>query len=70
MVDLSRLEPIKTPQDDDDQIVLSQARAYLNETDWHAFALLEDGTPIPEDIKIARTEARATIARLTSASTA
>jgi hypothetical protein len=64
MVDLSQLEPIKTSQDLADEISLDQARAYLNETNWHAFALLEDGTPIPDDIKEARTAARATINRL------
>ena len=64
MVDLSQLEPIKTAQDLADEVILDQARAYLNETNWHAFALLEDGTPIPDDIKEARTAARATINRL------
>jgi hypothetical protein len=66
MVDLSQLEPIKTSQDLADEISLDQARAYLNETNWHAFALLEDGTPIPDDIKEARTAARATISRLSA----
>ncbi|WP_046382997.1 hypothetical protein [Pseudomonas veronii] len=64
MVDLSQLEPIKTAQDLADEVILDQARAYLNETNWHAFALLEDGTLIPDDIKEARTAARATINRL------
>jgi hypothetical protein len=64
MVDLSQLEPIKTAQDLADEVSLDQARAYLDETNWHAFALLEDGTPIPDDIKEARTTARATINRL------
>jgi hypothetical protein len=64
MVDWSKLEPIKTEQDLGDEVSLDQARAYLNETNWHAFALLEDGTPIPDDIKEARTTARATINRL------
>jgi hypothetical protein len=64
MLDLSQLEPIKTAQDLADEISLDQARAYLNETNWHAFALLEDGTPVPDDIKEARTAARATINRV------
>lgn len=64
MVDWSKLEPIKTPQDVANELIVEQARAYLNETSWHAFALLEDGTPIPDDIKQARTGARATINRL------
>ena len=64
MVDWSKLEPIKTAQDLADDVNLEQARAYLNETNWHAFALLEDGAPIPDDIKEARTAARATINRL------
>ena len=67
MVDLSQLEPIKTAQDLADEVSLDQARAYLNETNWHAFALLEDGTPIPDDIKESRTAARATINRLSAA---
>ena len=68
MVDLSKLEPVRTAQDVADQLDLDQARAYLKETNWHAFALLEDGTQIPDDIKSARTVARATIALLTSTS--
>lgn len=64
MVDLSQLEPIKTAQDLADEVSLDQAHAYLKETNLHAFALLEDGTPIPDDIKEARTAARATINRL------
>jgi len=64
MVDLSKLEPVKTAQDVTDQIDLARARAYLNETNWHTFALIEEGTPIPEDVKAARIEARTTIARL------
>ncbi|POA52141.1 MULTISPECIES: hypothetical protein [unclassified Pseudomonas] len=68
MIDLSKLEQIKTEQDLTDSISLSRARAYLKETDWHAFALLEEGTQIPEEIRAARAEARATILMLTSAS--
>ncbi|MBN0975980.1 hypothetical protein JTY93_15290 [Pseudomonas hygromyciniae] len=64
MVDWSQLEKIQTPQDLTDQISLDQARAYLKETDWYAFALLEDETPIPSDVKVARTAARATINQL------
>lgn len=64
MIDLSQLEPVKTDDDIRDQSCVAQAQAYLNETNWHAFALLEDGTPIPEAIRSARTDARATIIRL------
>lgn len=64
MVDWSKLEKIKTPKDLTDQINLDQARAYLKETDWYAFALLEDGTPIHPDVKVARTAARVTINQL------
>ncbi|AZF37678.1 hypothetical protein C4J88_2896 [Pseudomonas sp. R4-39-08] len=64
MVDWTKLEPIKTEQDVVDEVNLEQAWAYLNETNWHAFSLLEDGKPIPDDIKDARTAARATINRL------
>ncbi|ATN93578.1 N-acetyltransferase [Pseudomonas phage VW-6S] len=66
-MDLSKLEPVKTAQDVADQLDLEQARAYLRETNWHAFALLEDGTPIPSEIATARTAARATISRLAPA---
>ncbi|WP_339419073.1 MULTISPECIES: hypothetical protein [unclassified Pseudomonas] len=48
---------------------LGQAQAYLKETNWHAFALIEEGTPIPEYIKSARSEARATITRLSQPKT-
>lgn len=67
MVDLSKLELVKAGQDITEQVDLDQARAYLNETNWHAFALLEDGTPIPSEIATARTAARATILRLAPA---
>ncbi len=69
MVDLSKLEPIKTEQDMADLNSLGQAQAYLKETNWHAFALIEEGTPIPEYIKSARSEARATITRLSQPKT-
>lgn len=64
MVDWSQLEPIKSTTDVTDEVAHENARAYLKTTDWHAFAMLEDGTPIPTDIKEARTAARATISRL------
>ncbi|WP_321847276.1 hypothetical protein [Pseudomonas paraveronii] len=64
MVDWSKLEPVKSEQDRANEVSLERAHAYLKETNWHAFALLEDGTPIPDEIKEARTAARATINRL------
>ena len=64
MVDWSKLEPIKTPQDVSNDLSVEQAKTYLNETNWYAFALLEDGIPIPGDIKQARTAARATLIQL------
>lgn len=64
MIDWSKLEKTKTEQDIENVTELEQARAYLRETDWHAFSLIEDGTPIPVEIKEARTAARESIKRL------
>lgn len=41
-----------------------KAIQYLNSTDWYVVRQIEAGTPIPDDIKEARTAARATINRL------
>lgn len=35
-----------------------EARRFLAETDWYVVRFAETGVPIPEDIKIARQEAR------------
>lgn len=37
----------------------AQARAYLSATDWMVLRAAETGTPVPEDIRAARAEARA-----------
>lgn len=67
MIDWGQVETPKTAGDIQADRDVEHARGYLKETDWHAFALLEDGTPIPDDIKEARTAARATINRLSPA---
>lgn len=36
-------------------------RLYLKETDWYVVRQMDDGTPIPEDVKTKRAEARAAI---------
>lgn len=40
-----------------------EAQAYLANTDWFVLRYMDSGVPIPEDIKIARAEARARIIR-------
>ena len=39
----------------------TEARTYLASTDWYVIRWQENGTPIPEDIATARTEARANV---------
>lgn len=39
----------------------TEARTYLTSTDWYVIRWQENGTPIPEDIATARTEARANV---------
>ena len=39
----------------------TEARTYLASTDWYVIRWQENGTPIPEDISTARTEARANV---------
>ncbi|MGR2706549.1 hypothetical protein K0P33_07615 [Pseudomonas sp. ArH3a] len=64
MIDISKLEKIKSAQDQENDLALDQARSYLRESDWYALAQLEEGTPVPADIQAARNAARATIYRL------
>ncbi len=39
----------------------AEARYYLASTDWYAIRQMDEGTPVPENIKAARTEARKSI---------
>lgn len=39
----------------------TEARTYLASTDWYVIRWQENGTPIPDDIATARTEARANV---------
>ncbi|AVE07464.1 MULTISPECIES: hypothetical protein [Pseudomonas] len=64
MIDISKLEKIKSAQDQADDLALEQARSYLRESDWYALAQLEEDTPIPVDVQEARNAARATLYRL------
>ncbi|OPA92415.1 hypothetical protein BFW87_17545 [Pseudomonas fluorescens] len=64
MIDISKLEKIKSVQDLDDERTLDLARSYLRDSDWYALAQMEEGTPMPADIQAGRNAARATIYRL------
>lgn len=61
MIDLSQLAKIKTPEDYERDRKATEAKAYLAETDWYGWRLVEEGTPMPEDIKQLRAEARKAI---------
>ncbi|ATN08373.1 hypothetical protein CRN80_01310 [Pseudomonas sp. FDAARGOS_380] len=64
MIDVSQLQKIKSAQELEEDLALDQAHGYLRDSDWYAFAQMEEGTPMPADIKAARNAARATIYRL------
>lgn len=64
MIDLSKLEKIKSAPELEDDLVMEQARGYLRDSDWYAFAQMEEGTLMPDDVQIARNAARATLYRL------
>ena len=56
---------IKTPADlaaaaqaRENEAARAQARAYLSDTDWLVVRQAETGTPIPDDIRQNRAEAR------------
>lgn len=50
-------------EDLEQQKINAEAQAYLDSTDWYCARFVDSGTPIPEDIKQARAEARARIVR-------
>ena len=68
MLDFSQLEKIATPQDLEAQRIRQQAIQYLQSTDWYVIRQIEVGALIPDNIKAARTKARANIASLTAVS--
>lgn len=61
MIDMSKLEKTKTPQDLDLENKIDNAISYLKSTDWYAIRFMETGKPIPDDIKTNRDEARSII---------
>lgn len=61
MIDFSQLEKVKLPADYECEQKASEAKAYLADTDWYGWRLVEEGTPIPEDVKQLRAEARKAI---------
>ena len=38
--------------------VVEEARGYLSETDWYCARFIDEGTPIPDDVKSKRASAR------------
>lgn len=51
-----RIEAKRNPE----QVRLA-ALEYLHSTDWYTARLVDEGTPIPDDVKQKRAEARATL---------
>lgn len=45
------------------EIINSEALAYLQSTDWYVIRFADSGEPIPDDVKAKRSEARARIVR-------
>lgn len=39
----------------------AEARYYLASTDWYVIRQMDEGTPVPEEVKVARSEARKSI---------
>lgn len=58
MFDLSKLEKTQTPQDLQAQADSREALAYLASTDWYSLRFLEENTPVPAAILVARAVAR------------
>ncbi|WP_426108481.1 hypothetical protein [Pseudomonas sp. TWR1-1-4] len=61
MIDLSKLEKIKTPADIAQEVSAEEARRYLRDTDWYVLRQIETGQAVPDDIKLGRKAARDTI---------
>lgn len=58
MIDLSKLEKVRTSQDELIENERAAAIAYLKETDWYVLRQVETGAPVPDEIKEKRLEAR------------
>lgn len=61
MVDLTKLEKIKTQEDLDKEYASTNAIQYLQSTDWYVVRKAETGVPVPDNVIIKRAEARQTI---------
>jgi len=58
MMDLSRLEKVKTLADIEAEVNKINAIQYLKDTDWYVTRQVETGKPIPEEVRTARQAAR------------
>lgn len=58
MVDLSKLEPIKSDGDLENERKKQEAISYLKSTDWYVIRKVEIGEEIPDEVKTKRAEAR------------
>lgn len=57
------IEIIDITEEVEQQKINQEALAYLAETDWMVIRQMDDGTPMPQDIKAKRAEARAKVKR-------
>lgn len=61
------LEDPPTPSEKEQKLLqIEDLLGYLQITDWYVIRQLDEGTPMPEDIKKKRAEAREEISRLRS----
>jgi len=69
-IDFTQVLSAADQHDQAEAIRLSRERdmllAYLTQTDWLVLRAAETGTPIPDDIRVKRTEARTAISELTA----
>lgn len=58
MIDLSKIEKVRTPEDLQKEDESSKATMYLRATDWYVIRSLETGEAIPDQVKEQRAAAR------------
>lgn len=58
MIDLSKIEKVKTLEDLQKEDESSEAIMYLRSTDWYIIRSLETGEEIPDQVKEQRAAAR------------
>lgn len=58
MIDLSKIEKVKTLEDLQKEDESSEAVMYLRSTDWYVIRSLETGEAIPDKVKEQRAAAR------------